>query len=531
METIYKDKEINALNFYALSNKLKTTKINPNSEYSIADQIFGSMILAIAMDSEFKESDDLAKINRMIFLSEFSDLNPDYDFKRLELGKQYASEARDAKNINNKYGRLVNKYITLDYLLTELISKKGNKLSPEELIKEGCNIISSISIKDSSEYEEIFKFYQYNFRLKDKERSGWNYNHWNIDPKERETVSEHIVGTISELLAFNSEFTYSFDANKALNTLIIHEEGETIVADITPYDGITEEEKSHLEYEAVKKVLGNLKDKDKYLELWLDLEEKRTVEGRFGYYCDKLEADLQSKIYLEKGLHHSLDNQKNNCVFNSPKIQQILRDGAKDAFDIWYESDKGKFTDNQFPEFMKMLNLAKANNLLQLSTVVKKQVHLSNEEHTFLSQELTSILQELYADENIDSVYVTNYQDEKNEKGTLMVYLVLNNHQNYYKYDQVVNNLNSKIAESNKTGVNVDFDYDFSNKYMTFALNDSEVIRIERLVESTILFDKTGHLTKTQESCRELNHYFWFYLVDYIPPIDQEVAKEFKKII
>ena len=133
MENIYKT--IYALNFYSLANELKTTKISDNSKYSIADQIFGSMILAIAMDSEFKESDDLAKINRMIFLSEFSNLYPDYDFEQLELGKQYENELAEAKNINNEYGRLVNKYITLDTLLTKLISEKGNKLSPEELNK------------------------------------------------------------------------------------------------------------------------------------------------------------------------------------------------------------------------------------------------------------------------------------------------------------------------------------------------------------------------------------------------------------
>ena len=529
MENIYKT--IYALNFYSLANELKTTKINANSKYSIADQIFGSMILAIAMDSEFKESDDLAKINRMIFLSEFSNLYPDYDFEQLELGKQYENELAEAKNINNEYGRLVNNYIILDTLLTKLISEKGNKLSSEELNKEGCTIIASICSKDPAECEEIFRFYQYNFRLKDKERSGWNDTHWNIDPKKRETVSEHIVGTISELLAFNTIFKYNFDIDTALTTLVLHEEGETIVGDITPFDGITEEEKQQLEYKAVKEVLGNLKDKDIYLKLWLEFDNKETTAGRFAYYCDKLEADLQSKIYLEKGLHHPLDNQQNNCVFKSLKIQQMVIDGAKNAFDIWYESDKNKYTNEEFPEFINILNIAKDNNLLQLSKAVKKQVHLSNEEHSSLSQELISTLQELYEDDNIESVYVTNYQDEKTDKGLLKVCILLNNHQNDYKYDRVMKELNSKTAESNKTGISIDYCYDYSNNYITFALNKSEVTRIERLAESTILFDKTGYITKTQERCRELNHYFWFYLVDYIPPIDQDVAKEFKKLL
>ena len=42
--------------------------------------------------------------------------------------------------------------------------------------------------------------------------------------------------------------------------------------------------------------------------------------------------------------------------------------------------------------------------------------------------------------------------------------------------------------------------YFFENKYSISAMNSSEVHRVEQLVESTILFDKSGELSKIQKT-------------------------------
>ena len=41
----------------------------------------------------------------------------------------------------------------------------------------------------------------------------------------------------------------------------------------------------------------------------------------------------------------------------------------------------------------------------------------------------------------------------------------------YYTYDRLMEELNSKIAGGNNTGVNVAFDYDYENRYSTTAMN------------------------------------------------------------
>ena len=77
-----KIKEVeNTLIFYTLANKLKTTIIDETNNYSIANNIFGSMILAVAIDSEFKETNNLGKLLRMMVLDEFSKINPNYSIK------------------------------------------------------------------------------------------------------------------------------------------------------------------------------------------------------------------------------------------------------------------------------------------------------------------------------------------------------------------------------------------------------------------------------------------------------------------
>ena len=158
----------NSLDFYVKSNELKSKIIDEQNNYSVADHLFGSMILATAIDSEFKETNNLSKIYRMLFLAEFSNLYPNYDFENLKLGKQYVREIVEARDMNSENGKLVYKYKMLDFLLTKLIKEKENKISPSELIKEGNTIISSLCSKTPSECEQIFKFYHLNFRLKIK---------------------------------------------------------------------------------------------------------------------------------------------------------------------------------------------------------------------------------------------------------------------------------------------------------------------------------------------------------------------------
>ena len=168
------------------------------------------------------------------------------------------------------------------------------------------------------------------------------------------------LGVCILAISLDSEFEFEINLDKVLKMLIIHEIGEVLIGDITPFDNITPEQKQKIEHQAMSDVLGSLMKKEELLSLLFEFDEQNTNESRFAYLCDKLEADIQAKVYEDTGYQHSLDDQANNVVFKNPKIAEMMANGATTAFDIWYEWDKNKFIAD--PIFKETLEYVKNNN-------------------------------------------------------------------------------------------------------------------------------------------------------------------------
>ena len=208
--------------------------------------------------------------------------------------------------------------------------------------------------------ESTMRFYLLATQLKYKIRSGWDEKHWNVSKERLESIAEHVYGTCILALSIDSEFKTHLDIDKVVKMLVLHELGEVVIGDITPFDNVTPEEKMKTEHEAIKEVLGNLIKRDEYFALLLEFEERKTKEAIFAYHCDKLEADIQAKFYQDMGCQKPLDKQENNIVFNSKKVRQMVQDGAKTAFDIWYEWDKSLYEDDE--KFAALLDYIKEIN-------------------------------------------------------------------------------------------------------------------------------------------------------------------------
>lgn len=211
--------------------------------------------------------------------------------------------------------------------------------------------------------DDAMRFYLLATQLKYKIRSGWDETHWNVSKERIESIAEHVYGTCILALSIYSEFETNLDINKVVKMLVIHEIGEVLIPDFTPFEGITPEEKMKIEHEAMEDVLGELIKKDGYYSLLLEFDEKKTKESIFAHHCDKMEADIQAKVYQDMGCQHSLDEQENNVVFKSQRVQQMVKDGAKSAFDIWYEWDKSLYYDDEI--FANILDYVKEINTQQ----------------------------------------------------------------------------------------------------------------------------------------------------------------------
>ena len=171
--------------------------------------------------------------------------------------------------------------------------------------------------------EKVLNYYVMCNKLKNIIRTGWL--NWNVKRERLESVAEHVFGVQMLALAINSEYNYDIDITKVIYMLAIHEIGETIIGDLTRFQ-ISEEDKKKIEHNAVGKVLEPLKDKEYIKNLFIEFDEGKTKEAKFAYQCDKLECDLQSKLYDQENCVN-LKDQENNSTKDHPLVKKLLDEG------------------------------------------------------------------------------------------------------------------------------------------------------------------------------------------------------------
>ncbi len=209
--------------------------------------------------------------------------------------------------------------------------------------------------------ENILHFYLLATTLKNKIRQGSIY--WNVEGPRRESVAEHVYDVCMLAIAIYSEYNLDLDIYKALVMLLIHELEEIIIGDITPFDSVSEQEKIELGKKAVQNILSSLTQKEEYISLTNEFNNRETKEAKFAYLCDKLDFDIQMKLYIDKGLI-KLDKSLDSPVFKNPWIKQLIENGCTNPADIFYKYDYSKFKDN--PEFLSLLNFSYNTDLSKL---------------------------------------------------------------------------------------------------------------------------------------------------------------------
>lgn len=175
-----------------------------------------------------------------------------------------------------------------------------------------------------SKEQNVINYYVICNRLKNVIRTGWK--NWNVQRERIESVAEHIFGVQMLAIAMKSEYKYDIDIMKVIFMLAIHELGETVIGDLTQFE-ISKDEKEKLEHEAVHRILGGLLDGNQIEALFLEFDSHNTKESMFAYQCDKLECDLQSKLYDEEGCV-DLNNQEGNVTMKNARVQELLKTGA-----------------------------------------------------------------------------------------------------------------------------------------------------------------------------------------------------------
>ncbi len=92
--------------------------------------------------------------------------------------------------------------------------------------------------------------------LKTLKRQGWK--DWSIEKEKSESVADHIYGCQMLAWCILEQTDLHLDVNKIMAMISLHETEEIKIGDITPFDGMTQEEKKKLGKEAVHQTLSKL---------------------------------------------------------------------------------------------------------------------------------------------------------------------------------------------------------------------------------------------------------------------------------
>ncbi len=204
--------------------------------------------------------------------------------------------------------------------------------------------------------KQIIYYYKLCVRLKDTIRKGPLV--WNAKRDRIESVAEHIYGTQMLALSVYYQFKYKLNIMKVIYMLAVHELEEIEIGDLAFFE-ITSEEKLINGKKATDYILKDFLGKDEISALLDEYNERITEEAKFAYHCDKLECDIQMKLYDQEGCF-DLNNQFNNPIINNPSVRKVL-DSEKSISNAWIEFDRSKYEDDK--NFIKIIDYLKENEI------------------------------------------------------------------------------------------------------------------------------------------------------------------------
>ena len=197
--------------------------------------------------------------------------------------------------------------------------------------------------------KKVINYYVLCNKLKNVIRTGWKDR--NVQKERLESVAEHIFWVQMLAIAMKSEYHYDIDMMKVIFMIAIHELWETIIWDLTEFQ-VSREEKIRIEHDAVHEILKDLIDWEEIEKIFLEFDAHQTKEANFAYQCDKLECDLQCKLYDEEWCVDLNKQQSCNAIENE-RVQKLLKEN-KTWSEMWLQYDMENIPyDENFKEIIK----------------------------------------------------------------------------------------------------------------------------------------------------------------------------------
>ena len=168
--------------------------------------------------------------------------------------------------------------------------------------------------------DRLLRFFHEAGELKNLMRTGWT----RYEIPRPESVADHTYRMVLMAMALGARA--GLDTLRLIMLCVVHDLPEALTGDITPHDGVSDEEKHKREEKALRDLVQDIPDGDAYIELWMEYEAQETPEARMAYQIDKLEMAIQAreyqKAYPENDLSEFIDNVE--AVITIPELRSLF---------------------------------------------------------------------------------------------------------------------------------------------------------------------------------------------------------------
>ena len=208
------------------------------------------------------------------------------------------------------------------------------------------------------EFEAILNLHALSCKLKNTLRTGWL--NWKLENVRVESVAEHIFSTSMIAVGFLATIKHNLDINKIITMIMLHETEEIIIGDITLFDFEALKTKKEKGRQAVIDIFKDFPNADHFMAIIEEYEDNKTPEAKFAKQCDKLDANLQARLYEGNFNIAKVEDR----FFKDSRTIEAINKGYDTVSEQFLQNDIEKYSDDflQFAKFIEDLELKEKDN-------------------------------------------------------------------------------------------------------------------------------------------------------------------------
>lgn len=153
-------------------------------------------------------------------------------------------------------------------------------------------------------------------------------------------------------------------------------------------------------------------------------------------------------------------------------------------------------------------------------------VYINENEYIYLKESLEYFLKSIYLFDSVDAAYITCYNSESCN-GNVSISILLNCDEDT-KLSLLIKGFNTISNLISPKNTRFHFSCDNVNNFFSNSNDGINKIRLEELLSSKILFDKTGNITDLYSNLNDYKFEYSLDVTEFIPPIDEELVKSLK---